>query len=90
MTPQCAENIFTTKDREELSEGWKAVEKPFRTVLKEKPEEEQAAPARHCPDPGMKYSGNVPKCGDNVVKGKFSAYCRNKCGMNAGRAMGAV
>ena len=42
---QCAGSIFTAKGREELSEGWKAVEKPFRAALKEKPEEEQADPS---------------------------------------------
>lgn len=34
--------------------------------------------------------GKCPKCGSEVVKGKFGAYCKNKCGMNVGRAMGAV
>ena len=31
-----------------------------------------------------------PKCGSEVVKGKFGAYCKQKCGMNVGRAMGAT
>ena len=31
-----------------------------------------------------------PKCGSDVVKGKFGAYCKQKCGMNVGRAMGAT
>lgn len=26
--------------------------------------------------------GKCPKCGGDVVKGKFGAYCKNKCGMN--------
>ncbi len=34
--------------------------------------------------------GKCPRCGGDVVKGKFGAYCWNKCGMNAGRAMGTV
>ncbi|MBD5156489.1 MAG: type IA DNA topoisomerase [Butyrivibrio sp.] len=34
--------------------------------------------------------GKCPKCGDDVVKGKFGAYCKNKCGMNVSRAMGAT
>ena len=34
--------------------------------------------------------GKCPKCGGDVVKGKFGAYCKNKCGMNVGRSMGAV
>lgn len=34
--------------------------------------------------------GKCPKCGGDVVKGKFSAYCKNKCGMNVSRAMGAA
>ncbi len=32
--------------------------------------------------------GKCPKCGKDVVKGKFGAYCKGKCGMNVGRAMG--
>ena len=34
--------------------------------------------------------GRCPKCGSDVVKGKFGAYCKNKCGMNVGRAMGTA
>ena len=34
--------------------------------------------------------GKCPKCGGEVVKGKFGAYCKNKCGMNVSRAMGAA
>lgn len=34
--------------------------------------------------------GKCPKCGGDVVKGKYGAYCRNKCGMNVGRVMGAA
>jgi len=34
--------------------------------------------------------GKCPKCGGDVVKGKFGTYCKNKCGMNVSRAMGAV
>lgn len=34
--------------------------------------------------------GTCPKCGGDVVKGKFSAYCKNRCGMNVSRAMGAM
>ena len=34
--------------------------------------------------------GKCPKCGGDVVKGKFGAYCKNKCGMNVSRTMGAV
>ena len=37
----------------------------------------------------MECVGKCPKCGGNVVKGKFRAYCKNKCGMNVSRAMGA-
>ena len=32
--------------------------------------------------------GVCPKCGGDVVKGKFGAYCKNKCGMNVSRALG--
>ena len=32
--------------------------------------------------------GACPKCGGDVVKGKFGAYCKNKCGMNVSRALG--
>ena len=34
--------------------------------------------------------GKCPKCGGDVIKGKFGAYCKAKCGMNVSRAMGAV
>ena len=37
-----------------------------------------------------KPSGKCPKCGGDVVKGKYGAYCKNKCGMNVGKAMGTV
>jgi len=39
---------------------------------------------------GADVLGKCPKCGGDVVKGKFGAYCKSRCGMNAGRAMGAV
>lgn len=32
--------------------------------------------------------GMCPKCGGDVVKGKFGAYCKKKCGMNVSRALG--
>ena len=32
--------------------------------------------------------GTCPKCGGDVVKGKFGAYCKNKCGMNVSKALG--
>ncbi|WP_270846574.1 DNA topoisomerase 3 [Roseburia intestinalis] len=32
--------------------------------------------------------GTCPKCGGDVVKGKFGAYCKNKCGINVSRALG--
>ncbi len=34
--------------------------------------------------------GKCPKCGGDVVKGKFGAYCKNKCGMNVSRVMGTA
>ena len=34
--------------------------------------------------------GVCPNCGGQVVKGKFGAYCKNKCGMNVSRVMGAA
>lgn len=34
--------------------------------------------------------GKCPKCCGDVVKGKFGAYCKNKCGMNVSRVMGIV
>lgn len=34
--------------------------------------------------------GKCPKCGADVVKGKFGSYCKGKCGMNVGRAMGVA
>ena len=34
--------------------------------------------------------GKCPKCGGDVVNGKYGAYCKSKCGMNVGKAMGTV
>lgn len=34
--------------------------------------------------------GTCPNCGGQVVKGKFGAYCMNKCGMNVNRVMGVA
>ncbi len=34
--------------------------------------------------------GKCPKCGGDVEKGKFGSYCKNKCSMNVGKAMGTV
>jgi DNA topoisomerase-3 len=34
--------------------------------------------------------GKCPNCGGDVVKGKFGAYCQNKCGMNVSKAMGTT
>lgn len=34
--------------------------------------------------------GVCPNCGGQVVKGKYGAYCTNKCGMNVSRIMGAA
>ena len=34
--------------------------------------------------------GQCPKCGADVVKGKFGAYCTGKCGMNVGKAFGVT
>lgn len=34
--------------------------------------------------------GICPKCGGDVVKGKFGAYCKMKCGMNVSRALGVT
>lgn len=33
--------------------------------------------------------GTCPNCGGQVAKGKFGAYCKNKCGMNVSQIMGA-
>ena len=32
--------------------------------------------------------GTCPKCGGSVLKGKYGAYCKNKCGMSLSKAMG--
>ena len=32
--------------------------------------------------------GKCPKCGGDVIKGKFGCYCSEKCGMNLGKAFG--
>lgn len=39
---------------------------------------------------GQDVLGKCPKCGANVVKGKFGAYCTGKCGMNVGKALGVT
>ena len=39
---------------------------------------------------GQEVLGKCPKCGSDVVKGKFGAYCTGKCGMNVGRALGVT
>ena len=39
---------------------------------------------------GQEALGKCPKCGGDVVKGKYGAYCKNKCGMNVRKAMGTV
>ena len=40
--------------------------------------------------PEQEALGVCPNCGGQVVKGKFGAYCENKCGMIVGRAMGVA
>lgn len=45
VTLNCAGTVFTAKGRTELAAGWKVMEKAFKATLKEKPEEEKAAPA---------------------------------------------
>ncbi len=32
--------------------------------------------------------GKCPKCGENVVKGKYGYYCKKKCGMNIAKVYG--
>lgn len=39
---------------------------------------------------GQEVLGKCPKCGADVVKGKFGAYCTGKCGMNFGKALGVT
>ena len=41
-------------------------------------------------DGAYEVLGKCPKCGGDVAKGKYGAYCRNKCGMNVARAMGTA
>ena len=36
----------------------------------------------------QKMLGKCPNCGGEVVKGKYGAFCKNKCGMNVSRIMG--
>ena len=38
----------------------------------------------------QKVLGKCPNCGGQVVKGKYGAYCVNKCGMNVGRIKGVA
>lgn len=39
---------------------------------------------------GQEVLGKCPKCGADVVKGKFGVYCTGKCGMNVGKALGVT
>ena len=39
---------------------------------------------------GREVLGKCPKCGADVVKGKFGAYCTGKCGMNVSKALGVT
>lgn len=41
-------------------------------------------------DNAYEVLGKCPKCGGDVAKGKYGAYCRNKCGMNVSRVMGVL
>ncbi len=34
--------------------------------------------------------GVCPNCGGQVLKGRYGAYCKERCGMNVGRVMGVV
>ena len=36
----------------------------------------------------QKVLGKCPNCGGEVVRGKYGAFCKNKCGMNVSRIMG--
>ena len=36
----------------------------------------------------QKVLGKCPNCGGEVVKGKYGAFCKNKCGINVSRIMG--
>ena len=38
----------------------------------------------------QKPLGKCPKCGGDILKGKYGPYCSKKCGMNVSRAMGAT
>lgn len=38
----------------------------------------------------QKVFGKCPNCGGEVVKGKYGAFCKNKCGMNVSRIMGVA
>ena len=38
----------------------------------------------------QKVLGKCPNCGGEVVKGKYGAFCKNKCGMNVSQIMGVA
>ena len=38
----------------------------------------------------QKVLGKCPNCVGDVVKGKYGAFCKNKCGMNVSRIMGVA
>lgn len=39
-------------------------------------------------DSNLQPIGKCPKCGEDVVKGKFGYYCKDKCGMNVAKVYG--
>ena len=40
--------------------------------------------------PAQEALGICPNCGGKIVKGKYGAYCTEKCGMNVNRILGAA
>ncbi|MBR1753069.1 MAG: DNA topoisomerase III, partial [Ruminococcus sp.] len=41
-------------------------------------------------DGKFESAGHCPKCGAEVIKGKFGWYCKGKCGMNVAKVYGVT
>ena len=74
------------KDPEEFLYGIEQLVKDLVDQYHEVSEEEKKL---FSDDSGVVKLGRCPKCGADVVKGRFGAYCKGKCGISLGRVFGA-
>ena len=74
------------KDADEFLYGIEQLVKDLVDQYHEVSEEEKKL---FSDDSGVVKLGRCPKCGADVVKGRFGAYCKGKCGISLGRVFGA-